>query len=144
MTHIADLVDDCRARGVKITPQRLAIFEALLGERGHLSAEEIYEEVLPRFPSLSFATVYNTLELLVEIGRAREVIVDELRRRYDVNTEAHHHAVCRGCHTIIDVPASAIAARLLRTDLSAHGFRVEGATIEFTGLCAACADRAPV
>lgn len=139
MPAVQALLEDCRTRGVKITPQRVAIFEALLHGEGHLSAEEVYGDVRRRYPSLSFATVYNTLQLLVEMGRVREVIVDELRRRYDVNTDPHHHAICRGCHRITDIrPEDAGPAGGPSADLRAYGFHVESVAIEFTGLCSRC------
>lgn len=139
----------CRARGVRLTPQRLAIFEYLARHAGHPTAEEIYRDVRARYPTLSFATVYNTLELLAEIGEVRKVIVDELRRRYDVNTEPHRHAVCRQCRRILDVREEEIGGRELlglaleQVDLGARDFIVEGASVEFTGLCGACARAAP-
>ena len=64
----------------RLTPQRLAIFKYLARHPGHPTAEEVYRDVLERYPTLSFATVYNTLELLAEMGEVRMVIVDELRR----------------------------------------------------------------
>lgn len=141
MPLVQELLADCRARGVKVTPQRIAIFEALLTREGHLSAEEVFHQVRERHPSLSFATVYNTLQLLVQMGRAREVIVDELRRRYDLNLKPHHHAICRECHRIVDIrPEDAGSLTEARcADLSGYGFRVESVAIEFTGLCARCA-----
>jgi Fe2+ or Zn2+ uptake regulation protein len=145
MRPLADVMAACRERGVRLTPQRLAIFEYLAGHPGHATAEEVYRDVLARYPTLSFATVYNTLELLAELGEVRKVIVDELRRRYDVNTEPHQHAVCRQCRRIVDVRSDEIGGgELLRQalgqlDLSVRDFIVEGATVEFAGLCGECA-----
>jgi Fur family peroxide stress response transcriptional regulator len=140
MLALPELLQKCRDAGVKLTPQRIAIFECLGERRGHLSAEEVYQDVLQRYPTLSFATVYNTLELLTELGQVREVIVDELRRRYDVNTEAHHHAVCRGCHQIVDVPLELVGAVLPEAGvkLAGYDFTIERVSVEFTGLCRAC------
>jgi Fur family peroxide stress response transcriptional regulator len=135
----------CRGRGVKLTPQRLAIFEYLGRHPGHPTAEEVYRDVLERYPTLSFATVYKTLELLAEMGELRMVIVDELRRRYDMNTEPHQHAVCRQCRRIVDVREDEIGGgerlrqALEQVDLSARGFIVEGTSVEFAGLCSECA-----
>ncbi|MCC2671516.1 MAG: Fur family transcriptional regulator [Armatimonadetes bacterium] len=145
MLPLEDLLQRCRERGVKLTPQRIAIFECLGTRRGHLSAEEVYQDVLARYPTLSFATVYNTLQLLTEMEEVREVIVDELRRRYDVNTEPHHHAVCRRCHTIVDIVPELLGASwpaLPQEALPGCDFRVEAVSVEFTGLCGAC-ERAP-
>jgi len=138
MLTLPELREKCRQRGVKLTPQRIAIFECLIQHAGHPSAEEVYQEVLARYPTLSCATVYNTLELLAELGEVREVIVDELRRRYDANVEPHQHAVCRQCHRIMDVEVDAATA-LRQTDLQTYGFAVEAVTVQFTGLCAPCA-----
>ncbi len=135
----------CRGLRVKLTPQRLAIFDYLARHPGHPTAEEVFRDVREQYPTLSFATVYNTLELLVEMGEVRTVIVDELRRRYDVNTEPHQHAVCRECRRILDLREEEIGGgELLRqalegVDLSTRGFLVDGASVEFTGRCAACA-----
>ena len=79
------------------------------------------------------------------MGEVRMLIVDELRRRYDVNTEPHRHAVCRRCRGIVDVHEGEIGGgELLRQalgqlDLSVRDFIVEGATVEFAGLCGECA-----
>ena len=145
MQPLPQLMARCRARGVKLTPQRLAIFEYLARHPRHPTAEEIYRDVLARYPTLSFATVYKTLELLAEMGEVRTVIVDELRRRYDANTEPHQHAVCRQCRRIVDVREEEIGGgeflrqALEQADLSAHDFLVEGASVEFAGLCGECA-----
>lgn len=144
MLPLPELLEECRARGVKLTPQRIAIFECLQHLAGHPSAEEVYRAVLRRSPGISFATVYNTLELLTRMGQVREVIVDELRRRYDVNTRPHQHAICRRCHRILDVPLDPegpLAAALSGARLDEHGFLVESVAVEFRGLCAGCADR---
>lgn len=149
MLQLPELLGRCRTRGVKLTPQRVAIFESLIGHPGHPSAEEVYQDVLVRYPTLSFATVYNTLQLLTKLGEVREIIVDELRRRYDANVGPHQHAVCRHCHRIVDVRLSeermdsAFWTRLAEPDLRAHGFVVESASVEFSGLCGACAAGAP-
>jgi Fur family peroxide stress response transcriptional regulator len=140
MLPLPDLLQRCRAAGVKLTPQRIAIFECLECRRGHLSAEEVYQDVLRRYPTLSFATVYNTLQLLTGMGEVRELIVDELRRRYDVNTEAHHHAVCRECHRIVDVPLNLVSGALPDAGEKIDGcdFTIERVSVQFTGLCRAC------
>ncbi len=149
MQPVPQLVARCRGRGVKLTPQRLAIFEYLARQPGHPTAEEVYRDVLARYPTLSFATVYNTLELLAEMGEVRKLIVDELRRRYDVNTEPHQHAVCRQCRRIVDVRQDEIGGgellreALAQVDLRASDFSVEGVTVDFTGLCGECARAAP-
>ncbi len=138
MSRLAAWKGRCREEGLKLTPQRLSVFECLLSHPGHPSAEEVYQEVLRRCPTTAFATVYNTLHRLAEMGEIREIVVDELRRRYDVNTEAHEHAVCRVCHRIVDVDLGERGAALAQVDLSRYGFQVEAATVVFSGVCAEC------
>ncbi|HZO13777.1 MAG TPA: Fur family transcriptional regulator [Polyangiaceae bacterium] len=143
MRALADVMAACRTRGVRLTPQRLAIFDYLVRNPGHPTAEDVYQDVVAKHPTLSFATVYNTLELLVEMSEVRIVIVDELRRRYDVNTEPHQHAICRRCRRIMDVRDNEIGDRLrsalAQVDLRSSDFTVEAASVEFSGICGACA-----
>ena len=139
MQALPELLEECRQRGVKLTPQRLAIFQCLEMRGGHLSAEEVYQEVLERYPTLSFATVYNTLELLLELGELKVLIVDELRRRYDVNTQPHYHAVCRRCHSIRDVPSESAGVPAVSSFQLEADFQVESVSLELIGLCGNCA-----
>jgi len=141
MQNPEQLNQACRTRGVKLTPQRLAIFDSLRRHPGHPTAEELYQDVLQHQPTVSFATVYNTLQLLVAMGEVREVIVDELRRRYDRNTEEHAHAVCRLCRRIVDVaPEGARSWDRLPGEVNwgSYDFLAERARVEFTGLCGSC------
>ena len=119
----------------KRTPQRLAILEHLEGNSSHPSAEEIYQAVRKKKPSLSFATVYNTLNTLVEAGALRELTIDPDRKRYDPDTSAHHHLICMVCRGVVDIPAE-IPVELPRG--MARDFVVTGNHIEFYGVCAPC------
>ncbi len=92
-----------RSLGLKMTPQRLAILEYLDGNTMHPSAEDIYREVIEKFPSMSFATVYNTLEALKEKGLVMELTIEGGKKRFDPNTEPHHHFMCVKCKRIIDI-----------------------------------------
>jgi len=125
--------------GIKLTPQRLAILDFLDGNKDHPSAEEIYREVSKRFPTMSFATVYNTLETLAERGNILELTIDPHKKRFDPNTELHHHLICTKCKRIEDVHT--------HYDLSVpgvykKGFEVTGNHVEFYGICPACSYRA--
>ena len=92
-----------KSLGLKLTPQRLAILEYLENNRSHPSAEDIYNALKPHFPSMSFATVYNTLEVLVEKGLVKEISVESTKKRFDSFTHPHHHFFCKSCKKIIDV-----------------------------------------
>lgn len=122
----------------KRTPQRMAILEFLDGNTSHPSAEEVYRAVSKKYPSMSFATVYNTLNALVKHGAVRELTIDPERRRFDPDTSAHHHLVCLGCKKIVDVWGE-IDVALPRS--SAGEFTVIGNHIEFYGYCSRCRKR---
>jgi Fur family peroxide stress response transcriptional regulator len=138
--RIAAFVARCRAAGVAVTPQRLAIFRRLAATDRHPSADELYAAVRRVMPTLSLATVYKTLDTLADIGAVRPVSRVGPRARWDANLDAHHHLVCTVCGTVTDVteprleraarPAAAVAAR--------HGFEAAGHSVEIFGRCAAC------
>jgi Fur family peroxide stress response transcriptional regulator len=119
--------------GCRLTPQRIAIVREIAGDLSHPTAQALYERLRPSFPTMSFATVYNTLEALT---RAR--LTGELRLggavRFDPNVSPHHHAVCDACGAIEDIPAERPAKRVGR--VGAFRVRVEERT--YRGLCARC------
>ena len=119
----------------KRTPQRLAILDYLDGNTAHPSAEEIYRAVSKKYQSMSFATVYNTLNTLTQAGAVRELTIDPERKRYDPDVSSHHHLICVACRKIADVPDTVAVAP---PKGAARDFTVLGSHIEFYGLCAAC------
>ena len=121
--------------GLKRTPQRLAILDYLEGNTSHPSAEDIFKAVSKKYQSMSFATVYNTLNTLSQTGGVRELTIDPERRRYDPNTSLHHHLICISCRKIVDVPEE------IGVDLpgeAARDFTILGSHVEFYGQCADC------
>lgn len=93
------------AKGVKPTAQRVVIADYILNTKSHPTAEDILAAVADRLPvSLSRATVYNTLNALVEAGVIQEVFTEPGRTRYDANTTEHHHFVDLKSGQIIDIP----------------------------------------
>jgi len=119
----------------RTTPQRTAILQTLDCPGRHLSAREIYDEVVKQFPSLSFATVYNTLQALKKRGMVLELTGDPKERRYDLAPADHHHLVCTGCHRIQDVHLK-FNIPIPRNRL--HGFHIENSHVQFSGKCRAC------
>lgn len=124
-----------RDMGLKLTPQRMAILEYLEGNTEHPSAETVYRAVKQRFPTMSFATVYNTLERLRERGGLLELTIDPSRKRYDPNTDPHHHLICLKCKRIVDVKAD---FKLNVPEEQRKDFKVTGTHVEFYGVCPEC------
>jgi len=128
-----------REAGLKITPQRMAVVECLIGDETHPTANALYERLRPRFPSMSVATIYNTLSALDAIGCCRRLELGG-PSRFDPNVQPHDHAVCERCGAMRDIdrplePASPPLHAL-------PGFFVERVERIYRGLCATCAENA--
>jgi Fur family peroxide stress response transcriptional regulator len=94
-----------RASGLKLTPQRLAIVREIASDPTHPTAQELYERLLPSMPTMSFATVYNTLDALAAAGLCSARALSPGPSRFDPNMVAHDHAVCDSCGLVRDVTA---------------------------------------
>ncbi|MEW5744993.1 MAG: Fur family transcriptional regulator [Nitrospirota bacterium] len=124
-----------RERGLKLTPQRMAIFDYLRDNTDHPSAEDVYAAVSKRFPTMSFATVYNTLETLRKRGEVLELTIDADRKRFDPNTHPHHHLICIHCKRIVDIHSE---FELSLSGKDRADFEVVGNHVEFYGVCGNC------
>jgi Fur family peroxide stress response transcriptional regulator len=91
-----------RECGLKSTPQRAAIYQALVHSTAHPTAEDLFAQVSPAYPMLSLNTVYYTLGVLRTAGLVQEVNIGHDRARFDANLSPHHHVICQGCQDIID------------------------------------------
>lgn len=89
-------------KGIKATTQRLIIYQAILELHNHPTAEEIYNKLIEKYPSVSLSTVYNTLELFVKQDIIKTVKTDNGIIRYDAILEPHHHLYCTKTNKIGD------------------------------------------
>jgi len=137
MRSPAELTEAFRARGLKITPQRQAIFRVLHDSETHPTAEAVYATVSTEMPAISLRTVYQTLNDLAEMGELQALDLGTGSARFDPNVADHHHLVCDGCGHVVDVDCDISA---LATS-SHHGFHVERTQVIFRGRCASCARR---
>lgn len=120
--------------GLRPSPQRLAVLSYLSHSTTHPTVDEIYRALQPDNPSLSRATVYNTLNSLVANGIVRELDIDTSNRRYDFAASSPHaHFFCRNCGRVIDVDMKGIELP------QSADFIVEQLNVNFKGLCAECA-----
>ncbi|MDE2237395.1 MAG: transcriptional repressor, partial [Elusimicrobia bacterium] len=134
-----DLAGALRALGAPVTQQRLAIYGELRRAKDHPSAEAVHRRLGRRFPSLSLATVYKTLQAFSRLGLAALVNAPRAEARYDAITRRHHHLICEACGRIADVFDSRLDA--LRPPKLPPGFKLSGHSVHFRGLCPACARR---
>ena len=124
--------------GLKVTPQRLAILQMIKGDRTHPSAEKIYHEISQKFPGISFATVYNTLAKLVEVGEIQELDIDPNKKRFDPYTSFHYHFYCKTCGKVYDVDFD---VSLTPNIQKVAGHQVEAIQLNFKGVCKDCTKR---
>jgi Fur family peroxide stress response transcriptional regulator len=128
-----------RLQGLKLTPQRLAIVDALVIRDGHPTVHDIYAAVRPAFPTMSLATVYNTLHTLARAGVVAELPF-ATGTRFDRVTTPHVNLVCQRCGDIVDAHEySAILDRLREAVTARSDFVVSAHRLDFYGLCAGCA-----
>ncbi len=137
MLQVQEVSERLRNRGFKVTPQRLAVYEALARTRSHPRAEMLYKELRPSYPTMSLATVYKSLSILCEIGLAQELSFGEDAFRYDADTSDHPHVRCVQCGRVDDVEA--IDTKEL-TDEVAHstGYHLTDHQLYFFGICPEC------
>lgn len=128
-----------RERGLRATPQRLAILDFLGGHRGHHTAEAIFEALRRTTPSLSKTTVYNALEALHRGGLVQVVTISD-ERRYEAAHPMHHHFLCLRCGAIIDID---VACPFGGSSLCGE-HRVEEVHGYFKGTCARCLGKGAV
>jgi Fur family peroxide stress response transcriptional regulator len=138
--RVDHLVERCRQAGMNVTPQRLAIYRALLETDDHPSPEALYERVRAAMPSLSLATIYKTLEALARLGLVSELPTTGKARRYDGNVDRHHHLVCLGCNRVSDHADPALDR--IPPPSRLRGFTAQHVSVHIHGLCAACAGAA--
>ena len=136
------LSDRLHQRGLKCTPQRLAIYEALTASGLHPSAEELYRQVKPHYPMLSRNTVYQTLEALTSAGLAQAIRTGRQHARYDGNISAHHHMVCLMCHRVEDFHDGSLE-QLVPPPRFRRKYRIVRHSVEFYGYCRQCDHQQP-
>lgn len=135
MQRDTDIAGRLREAGLRVTPQRRAVWSAFEhGESGHLTADEVFEKARRKLPELARATVYNALGELVRAGLL-QTVEGRGATLYDPNPDpTHHHFRCRVCDRLFDVHVEGIED--LR--ISGDGFEVDRKTITFGGTCPEC------
>ena len=107
--NIQELQQHLRQNGFKVTPQRLAVYQALQGRTDHPTAEEIYKKVRENNPSISLATVYQTLHLLSRIGLVQQLGFGDKKSRFDPSIEPHINIICPDCGQVTDLHSETVS-----------------------------------
>ncbi len=130
-----------RERGLRVTKQRVAVMSAL-EVHPHSGADRVIAQVRASVGQVSVQAVYDVLNTLTDRGLVRRIQPAGSTARYELRTgDNHHHLVCRGCGTVVDIDCATRTAPCLDAtglDDAAPGFVVDEAEVTFWGLCEAC------
>jgi len=134
MTDYATLLKESE---LKATFQRINILETIEGH-GHMSIDTIYEEVVKTHPSLSLATVYKNIILMVEKGVLVEVPIAGKKPKYELLKDDHIHLVCTECGEVEDKPKNSAADELFISMAKQENFTLSKQQINLYGVCSYC------
>ena len=138
MNKPRDMVSRLAELGYRLTPQRMLVLAAIENSDGHISAEEIYAQVVAKYPHVNISTVYRTLDLLKRLGLVTETDLGGGRVRYHPAAKGHHHhLVCQQCGEIIDLEESLLSP-LKKTLLQEYQFTADLRHLGIFGLCQKC------
>ena len=126
-----------KQKGLKVTPQRVAIYQALANTDSHPTASDLHQQVALDYPMISPNTVYYTLSSFRAAGLVKEVNYWHDQTRFDANVKPHHHLICLGCRTIVDIENRALN-RLTSSSAIPREFQVLDHQVEFYGYCQRC------
>jgi Fur family peroxide stress response transcriptional regulator len=132
------LITKLREKGFKVTPQRIAICELILSSKDHPTAEQVYQKVKKEYPTISPATVYQTLHLLTNIGLIQEMGFNNGISRYEPNTSPHINIICPKCGVISDYEAVSIKEMWSKI-VDELGIKPTGQRLEIFRYCDKCA-----
>jgi Fe2+ or Zn2+ uptake regulation protein len=138
MTCASIYAPQLRARGFRMTPQRMAILHVLHQAGTHLTPSAVYSRARHELPGLTEPTVYRTLDFLVENGLVYSSHSGSGHLTYEIAGRDHHHLICRVCGSEMEVDHSLLAS-LYRKLEKASGYRKIDSHVTFFGLCPACA-----
>ena len=133
-----EFIERFRHLGLRVTPQRLLVLEALAASGGHMTADDVMRWTAERYPAINLATIYRTLDLLTSVGLVTQTDLGNGASEFELVGETlHHHLVCDHCGSVTEIDDAALVPmreRLLRD----YGFRVSSRHVGLFGACAAC------
>lgn len=135
-SKISQFIERSKELGLKVTPQRIAIYAELAKSLEHPSTEMIYRRIRDRYPNISLTTVYRTLETFEKTGLVSVVNTLYHAARYDANLDPHHHVVCVKCKKIEDVYDDSVS--YLNPGSELDNYEILGYSVLFSGICERC------
>ena len=137
MLKSIELAKILRDNGCKVTPQRLAVYETLSKTKEHPTAEAIYKKIKPVYPTMSFATVYKSVEILNRLKVIQVLNTGEDSFRYDADISQHAHIQCTVCGRVEDIKPLQVEA-LQNEVVKSTNYQLEGQQLYFFGICPNC------
>ena len=132
MTKFVTLLKD---RKLTVTPQRIEIVNILSTNR-HINVDKLYSLLLSSFPSISLATVYKNINIMLEKSLISEVQIPNKKSVYELIKEEHFHVTCKECNEVLDLNLD--VSKLVDEAKSKSGYDLKSSTMVFSGLCPKC------
>ena len=134
-----EIVQTLKAKGLRVTPQRFAVYANLLSRTDHPTVEQILADLNQHAPTSSQATIYSSLQALRTAGLIREVLLEAGVSRYDAKVEPHHHFQCQQCGSIEDIGWDALP--VVEFDRLRSGLQPQTYEVTVRGYCDRCGNR---
>ena len=122
-----------------LTKQREVVLQVIRDEKEHLTANEVFDKAKQLLPSISFATVYNSLRFLKDAGHIAEISFGNGASRFDSMTSRHDHAICTKCGKLVDMQLD-LPAELFTLAAQYSQFVPESLELTLRGLCPDCSN----
>jgi len=131
------LTDELTKRGIRASYQRIRVLACLYQKDAHPTVEDIFQALSPEIPSLSKATIYNTLHTFIDAGMVRIVGIDDTETRYDIMLYNHGHFKCEACGAIsnFEIPIDDVPVTGLKE------YEIKEKNVYFKGLCPSCLNK---
>jgi len=120
---------------LKATPQRLGIL-SLMHKNGHISIDELFEQIKKQFNSISLATLYKNINAMLESALITEVKIPNMKAKYEITKATHAHLLCNGCGEFKDIELD-LEKLLMQTEQKSN-YKLNETSLIFSGLCEKC------
>jgi Fur family ferric uptake transcriptional regulator/Fur family peroxide stress response transcriptional regulator len=120
-----------------LTKQRQVVLQVIRDAKEHLTANEVFDRAKQLLPTISFATVYNSLRFLKDAGHIGEIGFGNGASRFDALTSRHDHAICTNCGKLVDMEIE-LPAEIVKLATKFSKFKLESIELTLRGLCPEC------
>lgn len=120
---------------LKVTPQRLGML-SIIGDRGHVSIEDLYTDIRKDFSSISVATLYKNINFMIEVNLLKEIKIPNSKSKYEIVKEEHSHMVCKQCFKLEDLELSLNS--IVNSASKKSGYLFDDNALVLSGICPSC------